>query len=403
MHARTDKHPLPGLIALCFAIALAMAAALVVASPAAAAGDDVETGNLRLRISGGFSKQLARNGVKMTPRAFKITEGAINPLTGRGEVDLKGKIRFKQSGDRVDFRQLTATLPGEGESGSLKGKGTRRYGVLADKPTKLFSLKGGKVARDGFGARIRGIKVRFLPKAAKRVNRKLGLDSLRGARAGSLSVKEQPKTVEVTGGSARLTPDPRTADFSGNLAWKLKYHCISFVSGNSAVPPGIKDTSDESKPFYVFPLSGGTVSPQGNDGVVEQAGGLRLENRRQGAGVIGACNSEATPIPRILEQPKVSYNLLKGYVSTYLLVTGPEPPLGGDRGEGIGFNLDSSNATVSADPDAHVVNINGIVVRINKGGALNLNQIFPQPTFDPLRQFAAGDLQGTLQLSLTTR
>jgi hypothetical protein len=85
------------------------------------------------------------------------------------------------------------------------------------------------------------------------------------------------------------------------------------------------------------------------------------------------------------------------------VVSGHEPPLGGDRGEGIGSNLDLSNAVITADPDTHSVRITGIVVRINKAAALNLNQVFPQPTFDPTHQFVAGDLNATVGFDLVTR
>ena len=174
MHARPEKHSI---------FALAALAALVLAPAAMAAGDDVKSGSLRIGISGSFAKQLKSNGVTMTPKAFPIAEGSVNPLTGGGEVGLKGRLRFRHDGEKVIFRQLTATLPGEGKSGYLKGTGRRRFGLPARNPTKLFSLRGGKVTRNGFGARITGTRVKFLPAAAKRINKKLGLHSLRRARA----------------------------------------------------------------------------------------------------------------------------------------------------------------------------------------------------------------------------
>lgn len=404
MPARTEKH----LIAAC--IAMVLATALFLAPPALAAGDDVKSGNFRLGVSSGFADQLSRNGVKMTPRSFAISEGSINPLTGGGDVSLRGKLRFKHGGQKAVFRQLTATLSADGGAGYLKGKGTRRFGLLAKNSTKLFSLRGGKVSRNGFGARIKGVKVRFLPGAAKRVNKKLGLHSLRRAKAGAVSVSEQPQTVEVTGGTAIVTPNPDRTAGAGTIASKFTPHCIPFISGSKAVSPGAKDDDDPANPFFVYPISGGTVGPQGDDGVVELSGGLRLENSRN-SGELGNSSSpcRTAPFPPVayLEQTSFKYNLLDRYLSSHIVVGGDHPaPLGGDRGEGIGSNLDLSNATVSADPDAHTVTIRGIVIRINKGGALNLNSVFQQPPsipFSPANQFAAGDLNGTADLTLTTR
>jgi hypothetical protein len=389
------------------ALALAAGAFLVPAASARGAGDDVKTGNFRFGISGSFNKQLRQNGVKMSPKAFKVSEGTINPLNGAGEVSLTGKLRFRHGTEKIVFRQLTATLPADGEPGYLRGKGRRKFGLLARNATKLFSLRAGKVTRNGFGARVSGVKVRLLRGAAKRVNRKLGLHSLRRARVGSLSVSEQPKTVAVTGGTAIVTPNPNRILGSGTVASKLAPHCIPFISGNTGIAPGVENDEDVANPFFIYPVAGGTVGPQGDDGEVELAGGQRLANSRTSGEIGSPCKTAPYPPVGILEQTDFKYNLLKKYLSSHLVVGGEhQPPLAGDRGEGIGSNLDLSNATVSADPEAHSVSIRGIVIRINKGGALNLNSVFQQPPsapFDPTLQFAAGDLTGTADLTLTTR
>jgi hypothetical protein len=386
---------------------LAVGAFLLPTASARAAGDDVERGSLRFGISGAFTKQLRQNGVKMSPRAFKISEGAINPLNGAGEVSLRGRLRFRRGAEKIVFRQLTATLPADGEAGYLRGKGRRKFGLLARNPTKLFSLRGGKVARNGFGARVSRVKVRLLRGAAKRVNRKLDLHSLRRARVGSLSVSEQPKTVAVTGGTATVTPNPNRTVGSGTIASKLADHCIPFISGSTAIAPGVENDTDVTNPFFVYPVRGGTVGPHGDDGEVELAGGQRLANSRVSGEVGSACKTAPYPPVGVLEQTDFKYNLLNEYLSSHLVVGGEhQPPLAGDRGEGIGSNLDLANATVAADPEAHTVMIKGIVIRINKGGALNLNSVFQQPPSAPFnvsQQFAAGDLNATADLLLTIR
>lgn len=380
---------------LALACACAALLPLALAPGAWAAGDPVETGTVTLRLSGAFKKQLRRNGVKLNRRAFSIAEGEVNPITGRGELTLKGQLRFKHRGRKVVYRKLEARV---GSAGVLKGTGRKRFRPERN-PTKLFRLRGGKVTRNGFGAVIGDVRVRLRRKAAKRISRRLGLHSLRRVRAGSLSVSAQPETVEVTGGTVRLTPFSSTADGSGTVVSKFDDHCIDFVDGNTAVPPGVKDSTDVANPYYVFPVTGGTVGPDGADGAIDQAGGIRLVND---PGLGGNCASVSSAS---LERVDSSYNLLDRYISARVLVAGPAPPLGGEHLDAIGANLNMASATVSANPAAHTVTINGIVATNNAGSALFLNQTFPQPAadFDEAFQFAFGDLFATIDLAVTTR
>ena len=139
----------------------------------------------------------------------------------------------------------------------------------------MFRLRGRAVERNGFGAEIKDVRARLTARGARKLNRRLGLHSLRRMRAGKVSVSEQPQTVAVTGGTARLTLafDPRVP---GTVVSKLTAHCIKFDSGNTAIAPAVKVGT--AMPYYDFPVSGGTVGPQGNAGTVETSGGLRIAN-----------------------------------------------------------------------------------------------------------------------------
>jgi hypothetical protein len=367
---------------------VATAGALGSVESARAAGDPVASGKFRLSVSNSFKSQLARNGVVMKPKAFPIKEGELNPLTGAGTLTLKGSLRFRHGKRQVLYRKLTAKL---NTNGFLKGNGVR-----------LFRLTGGKVVRNGFGAEISGIKAKFLPRAARKINHKLGLHSLRRASAGKVSVSEQPQTVEVTGGTLHSIPDPNTGK-AGTLASKLDDHCIFGLNGVNEVSPAVKKGSPTA-PLFDYPVSGGTISPEGTDGQVNTAGGTSINNAQSG-GVPNECDDPPSPPPlATLQQTDASYNLLHDYISSHVVITG-SVPTAGDRGVGIGFNLDLGTATVSADADNHTVTINGIVVRVNGGSALFLNQTFRQPDsiYNPAAEFASGDLYGTVDLTVTTR
>lgn len=374
------------------ALALAVGLALALAPAGFAAGDPVKSGTLHLKLSGAFKKQLKRNDVRLSDKAFSLKGGSINPITGAGEVTLKGRLRFKHGRKKAVYKKLTATLDGKG---LLKGTGLRRNGSLNRNPTKLFRLRGGSVTRNGFGAKISSVKVKFLQGAARKINRRLDLDSLRRARAGSLSISEQPQTVEVTGGSVRLIPNPDISAGSGTIASKFIDHCINGLNGATAISPAIKNPP-AGAPSFDYPVTGGTLSPQGTDGEVQLTGGLQLANTTS----LGGCGSAPA---RNIQQTDFAYNLLDKYISAHVVVNGPPAPLGGDQGVGIGSNLDTGNVTVSADPDQQTVTINGVVVRINGGSALFLNQTFMQPSYDASMEFASGDLNGIANLLVSTR
>jgi hypothetical protein len=395
---RSSERSRPRLLATPLAVTVAVALAFTSAA-FADSGDPVASGSFKLKPSRAFKNQLRRNGVVMRPKGFSLTEGSIDPVTGQGELSLKGRLHFKYGKQKVTYGQVAATL---GANGYLTGHLLRRNGVLDRRATKLFKLRGGTAVRNGFGTNISGVKAALLSSAATKLNRKLGLHSLHSGSAGALSVSVQPQTVEVTGGTVRVVPDPDLGSV-GNVAGKLNAHCINFNADNTAIAPGIKGGTVPN-PYYDFPVTGGTISPLGTDGVVQGTGGIQLVNRRTGGGVPAACNSPTPVELATLQQTDLALNLLHDYVSAHVTVTGSVPTQG-DLGVAPGSNLDLSKAAVSADPANHTVSINGIAVTINGATALVLNQTFVQPSssFDMSNEFVIGNLFGTLNLTVTTR
>jgi hypothetical protein len=369
--------------------ALSLALALVLPGSAFGAGDPVAHGSLTLNLSPGFRKQLNRNLVSMKPRSFSIASGSIDPIAGQGSVTLKGKLTVKHGRDKVVYDKLSAKL---GPNGWIKNR-----------KLKLFSLNGGGSTRNGFGTEIAGIRARFVNSAARNISKKLDGHSLRAMAAGKAAVSEQPETVQVIGGSLHFVPAADATVGSGTLVSKFQPHCVQGLTGVTAIAPGIKNPPLNT-PSFDFPVTGGTIGPAGTDGVVNQSGGIQVVNQRTGGGVPSSCNSQPVNLATI-QQTNFADNFARNTISSRVVITGPPSPLGGDRGTSIGLNMDTGNATVSADPIAHTITINGTVVRINKATALGLNQSFPQPlsTYNPSMEFVAGDLFGTIDLTVTTR
>jgi hypothetical protein len=382
----------------------------VVTSAAFGAGDPVGSGTFSFKRSSGFKHQLKSNHVKLKPKVFSIKAGSsLDPITGAGTVKL-GKITFKKGNKKVVYGSAKATLGANGAKGNIKGSGG-----------KVFSLSGGTVARNGFGATITGVKVKLLKGAAKKINRKLGLHSLHKGSAGSLGVAEQPQTVQIVSGEAIVTPDARLAAGSGTVASKLVAHCIDPLGGVKVIPPAT--TAGIAQPFH-FPVNGGTVSPAGNDGVLQAQGGVRLQNGKSGAGApLGGFQPASCPAvapgtstsTALLEQTNLATNLALLNIQSDVFLGGTAPPdvLGGPgpKGVAIGQVIDGSNIKVDdANATTHHIKISGALIKNNAVSSQTLNLFFPLAgtpggggLYGGPDPFADGDLFGTAVLDVTVR
>jgi hypothetical protein len=289
--------------------AFAMTAALVVAPIASGAGDPIASGTLKFKFSSGFKKQLKKNHVKLKPKKYKIKTGSnLDPTTGAGLIRV-GNITFKKGGEKLVFKNSKVTLGANGGKGSLSGsaKGATK---------KIFKLKGGTVTRDGFGAKLNGVKLTFQKGAAKKINKALGLHSLHKGSAGKLTTSESPQTVAVTSGfvnvavpftylPATFAPPsgpgliPGSGTDPNTVAAKQSAHCISEFAGAPVIPgnpsnPARETTGLAPDPvlgappagfaaLYRFPVTGGTISPAATDGALQLSGGIRLQTGRVAA------------------------------------------------------------------------------------------------------------------------
>jgi hypothetical protein len=376
-------------------IALAMSAALVASPAAFGAADPVASGKFKLKLSSSFKNQLRSNGVKMKPRKFAITGGTFDPTTGTGTVNLKGKLKFKKGGKKVVYKKLTAKI---GSGGNLKGKGG-----------KVFKLKGGKVARNGFGANVTGVKLKFLNKAAKKINRKLGLSSLHKGNAGKASANNvQPSAVTLIGGTTELTPSTAT------LA-KFPHHCIDPVDGGSTGTGGVLPISPAtvnpatSPPSFDFPITGGTPGLDGKSGTVNNSGGIQITQNIAVSALTPGCDEFAATGIRQVKQTDLVVDLTTNQVQAHVVISGTaNPALDGDKGTAFIATIDMSGATVAADPVTRKITISNAKPAFNATSALVLNGTFPCQAGDGFdatagcvgaNAFVAGDPLGVATVS----
>lgn len=428
------------------AVAASAISVLLIAAPAAsAAGDPIASGKVSFKVPKGFKKKLKRNRVRMRPRNFRIRPAGSNldPAAGGGKIRLRGKLRFRGHGKRLVVRRLEMKFGDDG--GNIKGRvGGRKLRVF-----RIRSRPGGaETTRVGFGARVSRIHARMTWRLAKRINRKLNLNSLVGGqRVARLVISEQPKTVQVNGGfvyvdiptgylpTSLLGPnqDPNT------VAAKQPSHCIGPANGVEVIAgdpnnPARLTTALENDPVlgpppagiaarFRFPVTGGDIAPDAKGGVIQVVGGVRLQTGSGGVDDAifpqpAACADEepgAGTSHSILDTTNLAPNLELLNVQANTTVAGASPGcngtglacgpavFAGNKGVAIGQTIDASAITVSADPNAHKVEVGGALIRNNQTATTVLNGLFPNASGDPAQNFANGDKFGISSLSVNTR
>jgi hypothetical protein len=417
-----------------FGVLAALAASVaLVFSPAASGavnGDPIASNTFTVKVSQGFKGQLKRNGVKMKPAKLTLRSGDVDPTTGAADLKLNKKITFKLTGKgikkckrKADSKKKAKQCKKGVAYSNLKGS---LPGNVKGSSGKLFSLSAPTVARNGFGADLSGIKVKFLKAAAKKINKKLQLNSLHPSSFGTASLSYQPQTVAVTGGSVSvrvpLSYAPGGTESGTSVTGKLPSHCVDpFVGGVLAIAPGILEPVPDPTTLanLRFPVTGGTVSPAGNDGVIQMAGGVKISTGKTVAPEPPSCaaGSAGPASHSVLEFTNLAPNLALNNVQANALVGGTTPGCNlvgqppncptaafpGDKGPAIGQVLDVSGLTVSADASAKTVTISNALIRNNALSSTVLAGLFPNASGDPAQEFADGDKFGIATLNATTR
>jgi hypothetical protein len=423
-------------------VAVLTAAVALVSVPAAFGavdGDPIATKTFKFKLSGSFKKQLKKNGVKMKPKKLKLTKGDVDPTTGAADVRL-GKVTFKKGSKKIVFNNLKGSMPGK---------------VKANEGA-IFKLTAPKVARNGFGADLTGIKFKFLKSAAKKVNKALGLHSLKKGVAAKASLSYQPETVKITSGfvfvnipcgflpplqPALAGACPGSGADPGTVAAKQPAHCIGPADGVSVIPgdpanPARFSSVTSADPVlgpppagvgarFRFPVTGGTISPAGNDGVVQVSGGVRLASGYTGLDVVAfgartaGCDASETPGPTtshsFLDTLNLAPNLGLSNVQADTTIGGTSPGcngtgaacglaiIPGPKGIAIGQALDTAGQTVSADASTKKITVSGGLIRNNATATTVLNGLFPNASGNPARAFTDGDKFGIPTLDVNTR
>jgi hypothetical protein len=373
-------------------VAVLTTAVALVSVPAAFGavdGDPIATSTFKFKLSGKFKKQLKKNGVKMKPKALKLTKGDVDPTTGAGDVRF-GKVTFKKGGKKIAFNNLKGSMPGK---------------VKANEGA-IFKLTSPSVARNGFGADLTGTKVKLLKSAAKKISKGLDLSKkLKPATAGSFNLSYQPTTVKIISGTANVAAS--IAAGSAGLKF-LAAHCVNGLAPNGITPIAPATSNGAVPPTFTFPVTSGTVSPAATSGVIQLSGGLRNNKNDTSGETPGPppddCTNGGQNFPGTLDITDLAVNLEQKNIQSHtVIVAAPPAVFGGDKGVAIGQKLVTTNLTVAANPANHTITLSGADIQLNGTSSLVLNGVFPNVSGNPANDFADGDPFGTASVTVTVR
>ena len=375
------------------AAVLALIGALLAFSGIAVAGqDELKGGSVVIQLQNS-------RGLKLKPKTISmpITGGAVDPVDGSGTVQVVGGFKAKRGKSKTQVKITTLNLGANGGQGSITAKVNKEF------VANFGTLSGGAVTRTGWGATIsnvgatiagpgaKALNRAFAPKKKKRKGAKQSARRKGKVKGGQtlgkvVSIVTDPRSVEVVPGTGTLTL--KTA-LMGAFASKLPQHCISPLTGVSAIPPASTQLLNPAN--FDFPVSRGSAAPDFSAGEVITAGGQTL-TKDNGLLTPGSCSGSQPPVGTKLVSTEIgvdfAHNLLN---STATLPTGASlrAPLA---------NIDFSTGSRSFDSSTNELTVSGATVRLSFPAALTLNLFFPSVS-GASDDFAEGDLIGTIDLT----
>ncbi len=364
---------------------LGAVAALVVlfalAPAALAARDPLAGGSIDLHLKKGFVRKLGNleasvsgvgNGTVAGSKVSLVVKGGkLDPTNGQGFVETGGGFKLSRGERGVPITNVT-----------LNTVKNAVYATIAKAHMQLGELSLVSTAREGFGAKVKAIKLALTAKAAKRISNRLGLPQGRRINAGRVLsnayTAPQPATVTVLGqGSATLVGD--TATFA-----KFGAKGVELPGGISAIAPATKPTPVS----FEFPISGGALAPDATAGTVETAGGVQILK-------------QAEPFSPTMKLEKIAIDF-SAKTATVEIEIGPTPPFAGAVGRSSIADLFLQGATVVADPITRTIAISGAEARLQAVAASTLNAVFNQPAPEPppSSNFVIGDSFGKFSMTV---
>lgn len=358
-----------------FIAAIVVVFALVPATAAQAEG--VDGGNVHLRLNRGLAKALDREGVRlagMKPATagtagvtLPISSGLIEQHFGSGYLFLEGGFKFRAGKRSVKLNRFVLNTAKHTLNANVDGIAT----TLAKLPPQ-------QATREGFSLDLALQSLPLTPKAAKRLNRKLGLDGVfkAGRSLGSATAVAHFEWLGVTGGELVFTIEEES--FHKKLA-----SVEAFVGASGSA------TLRSTAPIVVaMPLEGGQVAPDGSAGVLLSQGGLSFIQHGEPFDHTIAFLDTNLGLESHLVTGDANYNPNPQQIP----FSGPVATLGSPNAPG----------EVGGNPDTGVVSSPPVPAVLQPNFAKVLNEVLGAPKGKP-DLFTAGEVIGYFAYEARTR
>jgi hypothetical protein len=350
-----------------FTSLLAAIAVLVGATSLAQASyDPVASGATRLSFNKGFLAFLSSNGVKLVAKSpatirgrvltLPVSEGAVDPTIGKGEIEQDGVLVFQRGKLAVPFKRVT-----------VKANHTPIQAKVGGSQFKVATASKVSAVRDGFGMDIRARGLELGVKVATRLNKKLHLGRAfsEGQLIGSLKAKTQPRTVA-------LLPQDR-ASFAPDSGFLAKLNGL-FVSVNPISPAELSPG-----PLFSFPIiANSQLAPDASSGTLRTGGSL--EFLQLGGGQI------------FQHEFWVDFG---AKVDSAEVDVQPSPPYPGKEGRIGALEVSMAGATVTSNPQARTIAVSNALLTLAASTAASFNEAFAERK----EVFKAGDAFGALSFT----
>jgi hypothetical protein len=385
-------------------LAAALFALLAFAPFAYAATDPVASGSATVTFKRGFFKTLKKHGVKIKKigvakvkgkkATFPVTGGEMDPITGAGTLNLGGGLKFTAGKRKAPVKALVINTTKKG-----------LFAKVAGKNRKLAKIAGYTFTRAGFGVSFTIKKLKLTNAAAKRLNNKLGFKKgskpFKGNRLmARANGEEQPSTVTLLPvGSTKLALAKAALEKLANVGPEIGGGHPFEVKLSLIPPASVAGISGEGTPIAAFPITGGNIAPTATAGVVQHAGGIKLEQDLEAAGPNGKGQT-------VLEMGNIWLDLGTKTASVEVTITNPKTPEAnlGPLGRVSIADIQLTGATVVADPVARTVTVLNGTATLQAVTASTLNAVFVEPIEGKGKgTFAAGDPLGTFSFTAQTQ
>jgi hypothetical protein len=353
----------------------AIAAALAL-MPAAAQAEGVDGGNVHLRLSKALAKELGCEGVRLagvkpatasrTGVTLPISSGLLEQHFGSGYLFLEGGFKFQAGKRSVKLNRFV-----------LNTTKHTLYANVNGIATTLAKLPEQQVTREGFSLDLALRSLQLTPKAAKALNRKLGLDRVfkAGRSLGLATAVAHFEWLGVTGGEIVFTIEE---------GFRKKLTSVEAFLGAS----GSATLRNAVLGEVAMPLEGGQVAPDGSAGVLLSQGGLSFAQHDEPFDHTIAFLDTNLGLESHLVTGDANYNPNPQQIP----FSGPFAALGSPNFPGAG----------GGDPDTGVVSSPPVPAYLNPNFAKVLNEVFGAPKGKP-ELFTAGETIGYFAYEARTR